>query len=250
MSGLTNVSARGTDGREIETRLNTEEILTAGVSRENVASSIATAILAKATKTYVDTQDSTYAPVGYYSAQDALLVPNGAKGVASGVASLDGSSKVPQAQVPTLGAGILRGPWGPNQAFAATTTTTPAKIAQWNLGISGVIGQPWVWLCTSAAATGRPVIEVRIGDNTQTTYAAQTLIAQGFGRSWYNDYQVITAIPVTALNSEGADGVQDNYSPATNLLLNAWIYDSEGGQVTTTAGSIASAPLYFARTAL
>jgi len=50
--------------------------------------------------------------------------------------------------------------------------------------------------------------------------------------------------------NEGQDEVQDSWPPATDLLVNAWLYNSGSGQVTTTSSSIASAALFFARTAL
>jgi hypothetical protein len=236
--------------RATETRQTTEEILTSGVSRAYVAGRVDTLKSTRAPKTYVDSQDELYAPASYYPAQDNLLVPLTAKGTASGVATLGSDGKVPQAQVPVLGAGTMRGPWGANQTFGGTTGITPLKIAQWNLGVSGVRGQPLVFMSTSVASTGRAVIEIRIGDNTQTTYAAQTLIGQGYGRSHYLDYQTITVLPVTAALAEGQDGVQDSWHPATNLLINAWLFDTEGGQSTTQVGSVATAALFFARTAL
>jgi hypothetical protein len=251
MSGVAYVGVAPTSGVDIETKSTTETILTAGISRGYVQGRVNTLVAAKATKIYVDTQDALYAPASYYASQDALLVPNAAKGVANGVASLDGSSKVPSAQVPILGAGFFSGPWGPNTAFGGTTSATPIKIAQWDLGVSGVTGQPLVFLSTSVQSTGgRPIIEVRIGDNTQTAYVTQTLIARGFGRGQYNDYQVIVVLPVTPDLAAHQDGIQDSYAPSTNLLLNAWLYDDSGGSSTTTSSSIATAALYFGRTAL
>ncbi|ASZ74789.1 minor tail protein [Mycobacterium phage Phabba] len=242
MAGLTYVGADDTDPRSIETRLSAEGTLNQGVSRAYVSGRIAEKMATRAPKTYVDNADEQFSPVAYYSQQDALLVPNSAKGVASGVATLS-NGKVPLAQIPVLGAGMLRGPWGANQSFGGTTGVTPLKIAQWNLGVTGVTGIPLVFMSTSVQSTdGRSAIEVRIGDNTQTTYAAQTLIAQGFGRQWYQDYQMITVIPCPpsgfALN------------PATNYIVNAWLIDTDGGQSTTQVGSIASASLFAARTAL
>ncbi|ACH62209.1 hypothetical protein MYRNA_242 [Mycobacterium phage Myrna] len=243
MAGLTYVGVDDEDPRSIETRLSAEGTLNEGVSRAYVSGRIAEKMATRAPKTFVDTSDEQFAPVAYYSQQDALLVPNTAKGAASGVATLNASGKVPTAQIPVLGAGMLRGPWGANQAFGGTTDMTPLKIAQWNLGVTGVTGVPLVFMSTSAQSTdGRSLIEVRIGDNTQTTYAAQTLIAQGFGREWYLDYQMITVLPCPPAGFV--------LNPATNYIVNAWLIDTNGGQSTTQVGSIASASLFMARTAL
>jgi len=251
VAGLYIVGPTPINPTEIESRVGVEDILESDVDRDYVAGRVSEEVALRATQVYVDTQDSMYAPVSYYTTQDALLVPNAAKGAVNGVATLDGTGKVPAAQIPVLGGGMIKGPWGPNTAFGGSTTTTPFKIAQWDLGVSGVLGQPLVFINTSILSTGgRPVVEVRIGDNTQTTYAAQTLIAQGYGRRYYNDYQCITVFPCTAQLNEGADGVQDSYSPATNLLVNAWMFDADGQTVTTTNASIAAASLFFVRTAL
>ncbi|QZE10553.1 hypothetical protein SEA_SCOOBYDOOBYDOO_238 [Mycobacterium phage ScoobyDoobyDoo] len=247
MAGLSYVGAPDTNARQVETRQSAETQLTTGVSRSYVAGRVTELMASRATKTWVDSRDETYAPVSYYSAQDGLLVPLTAKGVASGVATLNASSKVPAEQLPTLGAGILRGPWGADQSFGGTTNDVPLKIAQWNLGVTGVRGHPLVFLATSIQSQGgRPVIEVRVGNSTQTTFAAQTLVARGYGRELYNDWQVVTVLPVPAV--DGA--VPDAWHPATDLLVNAWLFDDGGGMSTTQVGSIATAALYMARTEL
>lgn len=243
MAGLTYVGADDTDPRSIETRLSAEGNLNQGVSRSYVSGRIAEKMATRATKTYVDTADEQFAPVAYYSERDALLVPLTAKGVASGVATLNASGKVPAAQIPVLGAGMLRGPWGANQSFGGTTGSTPLKVAQWNLGVLGVTGIPLAFMSTSVQSTdGRSAIEIRIGDSTQTTYVAQTLIAQGFGREWYQDYQMIAVLPCPPVGFA--------LNPATNYILNAWLIDTNGGQSTTQVGSIATASFFAARTAL
>lgn len=252
MAGLYWVGAQPADPADIETRASSDVILGSGVSRSYVQGRVATKVASRADKLYVDTQDATFAPVAYYGSQDALLVPNAAKGAASGVASLDSSSKVPIGQLPVLGGGVLKGPWGPNTAYGGSTLATPFKIAEWNLGASGVTGQPLAFFSTSILSDGgKPVVEIRMGTSTQTTYAAQTLIAAGFGKSLFKDYQIITCLPVDPDASESQDGLQDFWSPSANLLVNAWMYDAASTHtVTTTNTSIASAALFFARTAL
>lgn len=241
-----------TDGRDTESRQHTETALTSGFSRAYVQGRVGEKVALRGSKTYVDNADSGYAPVAYYPAQDALLVPISSKGVANGVATLGSDGKLPAAQTPVLGAGFVKGPWGPNSAFGGSTQATPLKIAQWNTVGYNVIGVPWAYMNTSVQSDGgRPVLEIRIGTSTQTAYADQTLIAQGFGRSFYNDYQMVTAIPCDPDLGESADGVQDNYDPALSYIINAWLWDDVSGHtVTTTNSSIASASLFWARTAL
>ena len=252
MSGLSWVGATPTDAADIEERFDAEAILNGGMSRGYVDGRVATKVALRASKAYVDTQDATFAPASYYPTKDALLVPNTAKGVASGVASLDSSSKVPIAQIPIIGAGIIKGPWGLTTAYGGSTTSTPFKIAEWNLGVTAVNGNPLVFFTTSIISDGgKPVIEIRVGNSTQTTYAAQTLIALGYGRTYYKDYQIVTCLPTEPDLSEGQDGVQDQFSAGTNLLVDAWMYDASSGHtVTTTNTSIASSALFMARTSL
>lgn len=251
MAGLTYVGKSPSTTTDVETRTHTESVLQGGISQTYVTSRVSELAQARATKVYVDTQDSQFADAAYYGQRDALLVPNAAKGVVSGVASLDSASKVPVAQTPVLGAGILRGPIGPTTFFGGTTNNVPLKIAQWDAAPSLYTGQLLAWANVSCQSVeGRPVVEIRYGNSTQTTYASQTLIAQGVGRQYFNDYQYLTVMPVTALLNEGQDGVQDSVPGTTNLLVNMWLFDDAGGQVTTAIGLTPTAALFIARTAL
>lgn len=252
MAGLVYVGAAPSDVKDVGTRGSVETTLTSGVSRAYVDGRVADLMVPKATKTYVDTQDSLYADAGYPATQDVALVPLTAKGTANGVATLDGSGKVTSSQVPVLGAGIMKGPWGYNNQYGGSTNDIPFRIAEWNLGVTGVGGQPLVYFNTSVLATGcRPIIEIRIGNSTQTTYAAQTLIATGYGFSGYADYQIVTCFPADPDLSESQDGIQDTMSPATNYLVNAWMFaDVSSGTVAMTSGAVISGAVFFARTTL
>lgn len=252
MSGLTYVGKAPAEATDVETKISTEDLLNTGISRSYVTDRVNTLVSPKATKVYVDTKDNQFADVTYPTTQDALLVPNSAKGASGGVASLDNGSppKIPSAQVPILGAGVLRGPYGPSSFSVGTTGLTPLKIAEWVINPLSWTSQLLAYANLSAqSVAGRTVIEIRAGTSAQTTYAAQTLISQGFGRSAFNDYQVINVIPVTALDNEGQDGVQDSWSPSTNLLVNMWMYDDGGGQSTITTGLVVTAPLFVMRVA-
>lgn len=250
MAGLYNVGVID-HGRDIESRTHTEGTLTSGFSRAYVQGRVAEKVILRAAKTYVDAQDNQFASVGYYSTQDALLIPLTAKGIPTGVATLGSDGKLPAAQTPVLGAGYVKPPTGPNAAAGGSTQTVPLKIAQWNTIAHGVIGVPWVFMNTSVQSNGgRPVVEVRIGTAAQTAYADQKLIGQGFGRRYYNDYQMVTVLPCDPDPSESADGVQDSYEPGVPYIVNAWLFDEDGETVQTTNTSIASAALIWARTSL
>lgn len=251
MSGLLYVGVIS-DDRDLESLQHTESVLTSGFGRGYVQGRVAEKVALRASKTYVDTADAGFAPVAYYTSQDQLLVPLTAKGEASGVATLGSDGKLPASQTPVLGAGFVKGPWGPNSAFGGNTQGTPMKIAQWNALAYGVLGVPWAFMNTSVQSNGgRPVVEIRIGTAAQVAYSDQTLIAQGFGRSYYNDWQMVTAFPVDPDLGESADGVQDSYDPAATYLVNAWLWDDYSGKtVQTTNASIAVASLFWARTSL
>ncbi|ACU41447.1 hypothetical protein SEA_YASSIFIED_245 [Mycobacterium phage Yassified] len=251
MAGLLYIGKTPSASADVETRKDVETVLTGGVSRGYVDTRVATLSAAKATKVYTDTQDSQYATPDYYTSRDALLVPNSAKGAANGVASLDATTKVPDAQVPILGLGMVRGPIGPTSVdFSGTTGVTPLKIAQWDVGVIPVTSQLLAFAqCSVQSVGGRPVVEIRAGNSTQTTYASQTLIAMGYGDSFYNDFQMIHVTPVAA-NGEGQDGNQDAWAATTNLLVNMWLYDDGGGQSSIATGLIYTASLFLMRTAL
>lgn len=251
MGELFYVGPDPTTDQEVENLLNTDALLNTGVSRDYAQERIDTAVALKAPKTYVDTQDELYEDTTYHVTQNSLLVPNSARGAANGVASLDSSGKVPTAQVPHLGVGILKGPYGPTTTFGPATGSTPAKVAEWSATNYGINGWPLVFMNISTVCTSdRTVIEVRIGTSTQTAYADQTLIAQGFGRHLYTDWQTITVMPVPAQDDEGQDGVQDYFAAATNWLITAWMYNSGTGSSQTNTGQISTAALFWARNTL
>lgn len=256
MSGLVYVGKTPATGPDVMTRLDNENILAGGVSRGYVTGRAHDlAVASYATKVYVDTQDETFSDTVYYPAQDALLVPNSAKGQPNGIATLVGGL-VPVAQIPVLGAGILKGPYGHTAAYTVTTGTTPVKFADIS-SVSYPVNslQPLVFMTVICIAAGgaRPVIEVRMSTTGATTYAAQTLIAAGKGRSEYNDSQTVVVMPVTALTGEGQDGVVDTIASGTTLTITAWIFDDSthtSATVNTQPGYVLSTAMYLPRSTL
>jgi hypothetical protein len=255
MSTLYYIGADPLTGEDIISRLSVEDILNSGVSRGYAAGQAATLAVPKATKDYVDTQDGLYAEKTYYTAQDAFLVPVASRGQANGVASLQGSPpKIPDAQIPILGVGYLRGPLGINQNSGGTYNATgfdtnPVKVGTWNVGVPGIPFQPLLYCSclVQAHVDGRPVLEARIGDLTQTTYGAQTPIGQAIGRTHYGDYQSLTILPSSA--SLGADGTVV-FAGATNWHIDLWLRDESGFKIFLPGGNITSASLWLMRVAL
>ena len=247
--------------QDVEIKTATDAVYNSGMSQEYVVGRVNDMISGalplyqgRATKTYVDNQDSLYATADYYPAQDALLIPTASLGAIGGTATLNGSGIVPTGQLPSGGGvGIIKGPYGMTKQYDATTTSTPVKIGEWvypvmngtNFGAVGCTSQLLVFANTNAVSLlGRPVVEVRAGTATQTTYAAQKRVAIGYGRSMFNDYQSITLLPSWTGSSNPA------WSAGTVITVMMWMYDDTGGTVSTVSGATASAVLYLARTAL
>lgn len=234
----------------VQNKLMVENQLTSGVTRSYVDGRVATLIAGKATKSYTDTHDALYADSSYYVAQDALLIPNSQKGVPGGVATLDSLGRIPDAQVPALGAGIFKGPYGITGIAAGTAGATPVKIAEFALGVTGVRFKPLVFMNVLFSVVGRarPVVEVKIGDTSLTTYESQTLVASGYGRAMYDDISHVLVKPAADTTGVMQDGVQTYYSLSTSYNLSVWAFDSTGtGQLTFASGQIASAAAWLMR---
>lgn len=251
MAGLSYLGTAPVAPRDMSPKLASDTHLDTGVSRGYVDGRVATLATGKATKVYTDGQDAAFVSSSYYTTQDALLIPLTSKGAANGVASLDGSGKLPAAQTPVLGAGTIAGPYGHTASFNVTAaTTTPVKLADFPAGVTGVNCQLLAFMTVIATSTfGRPVVEVRYSTTGDTTYAGQTLCALGIGRLLYNDAQTIVVMPVTASPNAMQDGVQVTIPGTANMRVTAWIYDGGGGSVTTVSGYVLSAALFYARTA-
>lgn len=252
MAGLPYVGPKTTDAkpRGVQTRAHVDEQLNAGITREYVDGQVITLSAPNATKTYVDTQDNLYADTAYYVAQDELLVPTSTKGQPNGVASLDATSTIPLGQIPALGVGTLKGPYGLTSTALGNTGATPLKIGEFALGLTGVNFKPLAFLnvVCGVLGRGRPVIEVRIGTNVQTTYAAQTLVAAGYGRAMFDDTQPVNVKPAPDALNVMQDGIQTFYGPNTNYVLYVWVFDSTGaGQITIASGGIATASAWLVR---
>jgi hypothetical protein len=237
-------------GRSVETRQNTETRLQAsGITVDSVSARVDQLVAAsKITKNEVTVLDAGFATTDYYTGQDALLVPTSAKAAPGGVASLGADTKVPGAQVPAKGNGTFRGPWGATTVLSGTAQQTPVKIAEWNIGATAMTFRPLIYLqaFVQVSNRARPAIEVRLGDATQTTYASQTLVAAGFGRSMFDDYQCVTVLPA-APNSTQLNGVQPSWGGGFNLRLTAWLFNTaSSGSVALNNQQLANACVYLA----
>lgn len=249
MSSLSYVGAAPQDSPDIVNRRQATTIInSAPVNRTGVSSQIhTTATTTYASKTYIDTQDATFALPSYYQSRDDLNVPNTAKGQANGVASLDSSGKIPLAQMPVLGAGYLLGPYGTTTApVQRVAGQSPLDIVHFNIGVHGYHFQPLVFATVLATPTsgGRTVIEARISDG-QAPYVSQTLVARGIARNLFDDVQSIAVIPCAAT----AGQTPTSFPDTMNIWVSLWVYDLYQSS-TVTATGIVSASVYLLRTSL
>lgn len=243
MSSLNSVG-RATAGRSVQNAYQVNEQLVSETDAPTSAPWVdgrAIALgAAKADKKYVDDQDAKYSTAAYFAGQDALLVPLSAKGTPNGVATLGADGKIPAAQLPALGSGYLRGPWGHVNAYPGTTGQVKLKIADWGTrpGVTAHKCQILAWMSVSIACSklARPVVEIRVGGTGDTTYASQVLVARGYGRLYYEDSQVVTVQPCSDTTSRVATtNTQLNQfwlDPNFDARLTAWLYDeTSAGQV-------------------
>lgn len=245
--GYVGADPNSSEGGDIVDVLTATAALSSGpISQTQMTSQVASAATTYATVAYVNTDDSLLAPPAYYAAKDALQIPLTALGQPSGVATLDSGGHVPLAQLPSVGAGYVLGPFGPTAVFAGSASNTPLKIADWNIGVQPLEFLPWVFmsLLATSEAGGYPVIEVRIS-NGSAVYGSQTLIGMGVGRNVYNDYQAIAVLPVCATTSEV--GTVAGYASSYNTWISAWIYDGAGQTSTLGSGGISSAAVFLVR---
>lgn len=225
MARLSYVGVTPTEDDHVLNRVQGTGILASTlVGQNSVSSDIEAAAALKAGKTYIDFADVEYATEAYYQERDALSVPRSALGAPGGVAGLD-EGKIPLEQLPVLGAGYLKGPYGPTAVYTSNSvTTTPFKLADFDIGVQSLAFQPLCWASAimTTKPTGRPVLEMRMSSGA-AGYSSQTLVAQGFGQSVYDGVQVVTCTPATGVAGLSAP---DPYSTATNITISLWVYST------------------------
>jgi hypothetical protein len=205
-------------------------------------------------------KNNTLNPCIQYSTMTGELgkyVSTSSIGAKSGVAGLDSNSKVPVAQLPSMGSGYLIGPYGTSATWSGTATAVnslkgPLKFAEWAIQNNGGASfQPMVYMIVNALTDnllGRTVIEVRITSGPATSYSAShPLVAVGTGRSFYTSSQSIAVLP-----SSSPGQVNSSYSASYNTYLTAWLYDAGIGtsKIENTNSAIITATAFLMRVAL
>lgn len=247
MSSLRYVGKTSETDKDVVSRLRATSLLSSGTpSRTSATNDVTAAVIPYATKTYIDTQDATFALPSYYQERDSYNVQKSAKGQPNGVASLDAEGKIPVDQIPALGAGYIYGPFGPTSTAVGSTSNTPLKIAEWQIGVQPFTFQPLVFGCVVAQSLlGRSVIEVRMS-NGSGPYASQTRIGIGMGRSLYVDPQPIPIVSApAAVNQVGSSA---DWPASTDIVATMWLWDKDSQTSTVTANAVYSAAIFLMRT--
>ena len=263
MAGINYVGRTPSGATDIATRIAQANIVGAATPGQvSAQTEINTDVALKGAKTYIDTQASQFTTPSYYEAQDLLNLPNSAVGEVYevltvdtalpnstyyGAASLDSTTKIPIAQVSPVGAGYVKGAFGPTAGIEASTTTTPAKVADWDIGVQSVTCVLICFVDIMVTSTmGKPVLDIMVS-NGEAAYLAQTLVARGLGRTCWQDEQVLSADSFPGTN--GATGpVGLTLAANTNIWVSAWIYDALGQTVSTASDSVVNGAVYLMRT--
>ena len=238
MSGLQSVGPAPSASTDIVDRLQCNTALAnATPSQTSVTSQINAAVGVLASSVYVNNALSAFVQPGAYP--HTPLVPLTSRGVAGGVATLDSGGKLPQAQVPNLGVGYVKGAYGPTATYDGTSSSSPVRIADFNIGAAGFVHQPQVFmnLFASASNLGRPVVEVWI-NNASATYGTGTMIARGVGRGFWNDKMPISVVPATTAQGHSVGG---GYSASYTTWISVWLLDANTLGVSVKATDIAVA---------
>lgn len=235
---------------DIMTQRNVTDLLDTGTTQGFALDRITALSAPYATLDYVNLADNNFVVPSTVDTRDALNLALSAKAVNNGVATLDSGSKVPLDQCPNLGVGFLKAPYGAtSQITSNTTTTTQVQLAAIDLDSPAVTFKPWAFATVflqQQSYNTRATLEMRIGDDTQTTYAAQTLISSGAGRSGYIDFQSVTAQPCG--HTTGL-GVTAGRAPSTHWVITLWLV-STGGTSLVNANNILTCSAYLLRTAI
>lgn len=223
MAGLPWVGKPELVDEEIQNHAQVAKQITPGtINRSYVNNRVNQLAAQRATAAYVVEKDKAFVDAAYPAQRDELLIPKDDVGEPGGVASLDGTGRLPLGQAPNVGIGVLRGRFGITNEYAGTTSrSVPLKIADWQIGVLTIPCQVMAYMSVlvQTQGNGRPVVEIRAGTPTNTDYASQTLVAFGVGRNVYNDYQPVTVLP----SRPGSGGKPTSYSAAMNLVLTAWL---------------------------
>lgn len=246
MPRLNYVGPDPADGTDVLNRLQGNNLINAApISRTASTEAIEAEATLRASKDFIDLADSDYATVEYYEGRDALNVPTASVGAPNGVAGLVGG-KVPLVQLPVLGSGYLKGPFGPTAVYiVSNVTNTPVKLATFAIGNQSVAFHALAYATAAIDTTpgGAPVLEMR-ASNGAASYGSQILVAQGVGSPMHNGRQVVAVSP--SADALGASNPAP-WGVNTNIVVDLYVYSTTTTPVVVGSASLLSAVVYLMR---
>lgn len=248
MPRLNYLGPEPSEDNQVLSRAHATSLITSGpTSRQAATTAVEDSAALLASKDYIDLADAKYATVEYMNAGDALNVAASSVGAPGGVAGLTGG-KIPLQQLPVLGAGYMKGPFGPTSITpVASAGQTPVKLAEFTIGNQSVAFTPLAYatVLVDSKPGGRPVVELKMS-NGAAVYANQTLIASGSGMPIYNGSQVIAVTPTAAAGT--ANNI--TWAANTNIVATLWVRSLTTTTVSASGSSVLSAALFLARMVL
>lgn len=257
MSSLKYIGKNPTLNAHLGNRLFADQAFSSGVSRASVDESVATSVQSLARTDYVDAKDAQLASTEYVNQQDGLLMPTYYRNVANGVATLDSGTKVPASQLPLMGKGKIKGPYGmtsrnagsASPASSGFTADHYAKIGSWNIPAPGFLWRPMIFMSViggsfhtadRSIAGGRFDIECRVGGQYNST-----ICASGRGHNSIRGFQAVSVVPNTDLTPQTGN-TMTGYGSSYAVDIGVFLFQYFGGRTIelTDAGYIFSASLY------
>lgn len=214
MAGLSYVGRSASADRHVTNKLEVDNRLYGGVSLDYVNTKTDDMLMPLATKQYVDLQDSQFTYKSYADQQDALLLPKSQRGTNGGTVPLDATGKVSTSYLPSIGGGLIRGPYFPTGRYtrSAIPSGSPQSLAYWSVPNLNFQWWPIVFGCvrfwTEASATsgrGRGGVECRIGNASNSGYlisSGNSLHPGGDGGDIHTAY----VVPASHSTGETAGG--------------------------------------------
>ena len=228
MAGLNYVGRVASEARHLVTKLETDNQLAVGVSLDYVRTKTAEVLGPLATKEYVDMQDSQFAHITDVDQKDGLLLPKSQRNTNGGTVGLDASGLIPVSYLPTVGGGIIKGPYFPTARYGRSSipSGSPQSLAYWSISNPGfgwwpiVFGNVRFWTEASASGgRGRGGVECRIGSSSNSGYVvSQGIAMQPSGNG--GDIHTAYVVPASHATGETAGG---GYTGAVTVY--AWAHN-------------------------
>ena len=235
MSALQYAGAGGTDPKDLATKRTVDtSIVATSPNQSSVQANVATAVLEKVKKDYVDKQDSRFAPANEFQTKDLNRnIPKSLIGQPNGPVALGGDGKIALSLFPATsasGSGYAMGPYGWQGVYSPSSTGGAVMVA--TLSTEAIPAGKLFWpLCfgqvmvVSGDTGGRPLAEIRSSGGM--------LLGVGRGRTMFTGAQGISVLPA-------ADSPGWITSNGGSFSVTMWVSDINGRPLDTKVGSSAA----------